>query len=106
MVMGAAAASASSGAANGNAAAVNAKIEAARTDAGAADASAADDDVDLSSLFATTGVTYEMGAIYAVLPAGCISPVIEGASYFLCSNTWFSPAFGANGVFYRVISPP
>ena len=38
-----------------------------------------------------------MGGIYAVLPAGCISPTVHGSTYYLCGNTWFQPAYGANG---------
>ena len=60
---------------------------------------------------ATAGITapamaYEMGAVYAVLPAGCASPDVHGQTYFLCGNTWFSPAYGANGVHYRVVPAP
>jgi hypothetical protein len=49
---------------------------------------------------------FAMGAIYAVLPAGCISPSVHGATYYLCGNTWFQPAYGANGVYYRVVPAP
>jgi len=47
-----------------------------------------------------------MGAIYATLPAGCITPNVGGQSYYLCGNTWFQPSYGANGVYYRVVPPP
>jgi hypothetical protein len=31
---------------------------------------------------------------------------VRGATYYLCGNTWFQPAYGANGVYYRVITAP
>lgn len=50
---------------------------------------------------------YAMGTVYTKLPSGCISPpVAGGATYFLCGNTWFQPASGANGVYYRVVPAP
>jgi hypothetical protein len=47
-----------------------------------------------------------MGVNYAALPSGCTSPNVGGATYFLCSNTWFLPSYGANGVYYRVVPTP
>jgi hypothetical protein len=47
-----------------------------------------------------------MGAIYATLPAGCITPNVQGKTYYLCGNTWFKPQYGANGVFYKVVPTP
>jgi hypothetical protein len=55
---------------------------------------------------APVSATFAMGAIYAVLPAGCIKPTVQGGTYYLCGNTWFQPAYGANGVYYRVIPGP
>ncbi len=49
---------------------------------------------------------YMMGGIYPTLPAGCISPKVQGMTYYLCSNTWFQPSYGANGVSYRVVPTP
>jgi len=49
---------------------------------------------------------YQMGATYAAVPAGCTMPQINGSIYYLCGDTWFSPAYGANGVTYRVIPAP
>ena len=61
----------------------------------------------LQARAATTGVTYQMGAVYGALPAGCISPhVSSGGTYYLCGNTWFSPSYGANGVLYKVVPTP
>jgi hypothetical protein len=50
--------------------------------------------------------TFAMGQVVAVVPAGCTVPVIQGQTYYLCGNTWFSPAYGANGVYYRVVPGP
>jgi hypothetical protein len=47
-----------------------------------------------------------MGAIYPTLPMGCTSPNVQGETYYLCGNAWFSPSFGANGVYYRVVPTP
>ncbi|MFM0055949.1 hypothetical protein [Paraburkholderia phytofirmans] len=49
---------------------------------------------------------FAMGAVYAVLPAGCVAPNVHGTTYYLCGNTWFAPAYGANGVYYRVVPAP
>jgi hypothetical protein len=50
--------------------------------------------------------SYAMGGIYPTLPAGCISPKVQGGTYYLCGNTWFQPSYGANGVSYRVVTTP
>jgi hypothetical protein len=55
---------------------------------------------------AAAQTTYVMGAIYATLPAGCITPNVQGNTYYLCGNTWFQPSYGANGVYYRVVPAP
>ena len=49
---------------------------------------------------------FEMGGIYPQLPAGCISPNVQGNTYYLCGNTWFQPQYGANGVYYKVVPTP
>ena len=49
---------------------------------------------------------FAMGAIYATLPVGCATPVIQGTTYYLCGSTWFQPSYGANGVYYRVVPTP
>ena len=53
-----------------------------------------------------TPVNYSMGQMVAALPAGCITPTVQGTTYYLCGNTWFSAAYGANGVYYKVVSGP
>ena len=76
-----------------NAAAANANAAAANANAAAANANAA--------------AAYAMGAVYGALPAGCITPNVSGGgTYYLCGNTWFSPAYGANGVHYTVVPAP
>ena len=49
---------------------------------------------------------YVMGAIYPALPAGCTQSGQGGGSYYDCNGTWFQAAFGANGVYYRVVPAP
>jgi len=49
---------------------------------------------------------FPIGAIYATLPAGCITPQVAGGTYYLCGNTWFRPSYGANGIYYRVVPSP
>ena len=51
-------------------------------------------------------VAYPMGAMYAVPPAGSMTTVISGQTYYLIGNSWFQPAYGANGVYYRVVPAP
>jgi hypothetical protein len=53
-------------------------------------------------------VTYTVGQTVSALPPGGVtSPVtVQGATYYQCGNTWFSPCFGANGVYYRVVPAP
>ncbi len=91
---GAAVASANANAANANAAAANANANAAAVSANAYNASA------------TTAATYSIGQLVGALPAGCITPTVQGTTYYLCGNTWFSAAYGANGVYYRVVPAP
>ena len=54
----------------------------------------------------SAAANYMMGGIYPTLPAGCISPKVQGSTYYLCGNTWFQPSYGANGVSYRVVPTP
>ncbi len=55
---------------------------------------------------ATATITYSVGQIVPKLPAGCITPTVQGTTYYLCGNTWFKAAYGANGVYYRVVPSP
>ena len=52
------------------------------------------------------GAPYVMGALYPVLPAGCITPTVQGTTYYLCGNTWFKACYGANGIYYKVVPTP
>ena len=47
-----------------------------------------------------------MGGNYATLPPGAMSINKGGTTYYLSGNTWFQPAYGANGVYYRVVPAP
>ena len=47
-----------------------------------------------------------MGATYAALPGGAMAVNKNGQTYYLSGNTWFLPAFGANGVHYTVVPTP
>jgi hypothetical protein len=49
---------------------------------------------------------YAYGDVYAALPAGCGYTPYGGVAYYNCGGTIFSPAYGANGVYYRVVPPP
>jgi hypothetical protein len=49
---------------------------------------------------------YVMGDVYAALPAGCAYTPYNGAAYYNCGGTWFSPYYGANGMYYRVVPVP
>jgi len=94
-VTGAAVASANANAANANAATASTNAYTAGYNAGATTSSAA-----------AATPTYAVGQIAAKLPAGCITPTVQGTTYYLCGNTWFSAAYGANGVYYRVVPGP
>jgi membrane associated rhomboid family serine protease len=49
---------------------------------------------------------YAMGAIVSTLPSGCVYQMMGSAAYYNCSQTWFTPSYGANGVYYRVVPAP
>jgi hypothetical protein len=95
----AAAGAAAAGAVAGTA--VGAAAASAQTSAAASNAYAAGYVAGASS-----PAPYAMGAIYSTLPTGCTMPSVQGETYYLCGNTWFSPFFGANGVSYRVVPNP
>ena len=48
----------------------------------------------------------DQGQVKDLRIAGCISPTVQGSTYYLCGNTWFQPSYGANGVSYRVVPTP
>jgi hypothetical protein len=74
--------------ANANAAAANANAAAANANAAAVRAG------------------YVVGDVYAALPAGCAYNPIGGSAYYSCGGSWFSPYYGANGMYYRAIPAP
>jgi len=47
-----------------------------------------------------------MGASYAYLPDACAYQLIANTTYYQCPNGWLKPAYGANGVYYRVVAAP
>jgi len=49
---------------------------------------------------------YVMNDIYPTLPPGCAYSPVSGAAYYRCGATWFSPFYGANGMYYRVVPTP
>ena len=51
---------------------------------------------------------YAMGVSYASLPTGCAEAQVNSSTYYVCagSNTCFTPSYGANGVYYKVVSAP
>mgnify|MGYP000895510662 FL=1 len=55
---------------------------------------------------ANTAAAYRMGVNYAALPAGAVAVQKYGTTYYLLGNIWFQPAYGANGVYYRVVPTP
>jgi hypothetical protein len=49
---------------------------------------------------------YIVGDTYAALPAGCNYTPMGGTVYYSCGGPWFTPYYGANGMYYRVVAPP
>jgi hypothetical protein len=49
---------------------------------------------------------YPIGTTYAVLPNGCTYSLVGGASYYRCPYGWFTPGYGANGVYYQAVVAP
>ena len=50
--------------------------------------------------------SYPVGLNMAALPEDCVTAVVHGGTYYLCGNAWFSPFYGASGVYYRVVPTP
>jgi hypothetical protein len=75
--------------------------------AGAAGAAPPPGTTTTTTVTTTAGpASYTMGASYAALPAGAMAVNKNGQTYYLLGNTWFQPAFGANGVHYTVVAAP
>ena len=49
---------------------------------------------------------YAHGDVYSALPAGCLTRPYGGIGYYNCGGWWFSPAYGANGIYYRIVPAP
>ncbi len=47
-----------------------------------------------------------MGVNYAAVPAGSMPINKNGTTYYRSRNTWFRPAYGANGIDYQVMPAP
>jgi hypothetical protein len=106
MAAGAAVASANTQAATSSAYAAG--VATGSANAAAATTSAYNAGVATGAAMATTPAsgTFVMGMGYAALPAGSMSINKNGATYYLNGNTWFQPAYGANGVYYTVVPAP
>lgn len=47
------------------------------------------------------------GTLYGTLPAGCTASRSAAKPTTACTDgLWFMPAYGANGVYYRVVTAP
>jgi hypothetical protein len=62
--------------------------------------------VSAANANAAASAAYAYGDVYAALPAGCGYASYSGRAYYNCGAVWFSPSYGANGVYYRVVPPP
>jgi hypothetical protein len=61
-------------------------------------------DANVAAVAARSG--YVVGDVYAALPAGCGYAPVGGVAYYSCAGAWFSPYYGANGMYYRAVSAP
>ena len=55
---------------------------------------------------ATASYGWPVGATYGYLPADCSYDYIAGQVYYSCGAAWLQPAYGANGLYYRVVPAP
>jgi hypothetical protein len=46
-----------------------------------------------------------VGTVVGALPPGCVSAPISGVEYYLCSGTYYRPAFQGNNLVYVVEKP-
>ena len=102
MAAGAAVASANTAAATSNAYAAGVATGSANT-AAAYNAGVA---TGVAVASAPAGGTYSSGVNYAAVPVGSMAINKNGTTYYLSGNTWFQPAYGANGVYYTVVPAP
>jgi hypothetical protein len=74
---------------------------------GAAGASAASANAYAAGVAAGAAApVYAVGGVYPTLPGGCQATPTPSGTFYACGSTWFSPAYGANGVYYRVVPAP
>jgi hypothetical protein len=71
-----------------------------------ADSAAAVANAHASAVAAGSARPYPINAKYATLPAGCAYHPVGGMTYYICNGSWLSPAYGANGIYYRVVAMP
>jgi hypothetical protein len=101
---GAAVASANTAAATSNAYAAGVATGSANT--AAATGAAYSAGVATGAAIASAPASYAMGVNYAALPTGSMAISKNGTTYYINGNTWFQPAYGANGVYYTVVPAP
>jgi hypothetical protein len=49
---------------------------------------------------------YATNDVVSKLPKDCAYKPFPGQAYYQCGTTWFEPAYGANGVYYRIVPTP
>jgi hypothetical protein len=92
--------------ASSNTAAATSSAYSAGVAAGSANTASAYNAGVATGYAAGASTSYMMGGNYATLPPGAMSINKGGTTYYLSGNTWFQPAYGANGVYYRVVPAP
>ena len=55
---------------------------------------------------ASTTVVYQSVPPAPSLPCAVPPTVVNGVSYFVCGNAWYSQAYGGSGVMYVQVAPP
>ena len=98
-VVGASVASANNAAATSNA--YNAGVA-----TGSANTAAATSNAYNAGVAAGVGAAAPVGAVVGVPPAGSFQTVVQGQTYYISGNTWYQAAYGANGIYYRVVPTP
>lgn len=53
---------------------------------------------------ASAGGRHVMGINFAALPDGAIANRKNGVTFYLNGSNWLKPSYGANGVYYTVVS--
>jgi hypothetical protein len=52
------------------------------------------------------GIATPPGGIYTKLPPNCAYQAVGTKNYFNCGNMWLTAAYGANGLYYKVVPAP